>query len=45
LNLNAATAIVFTTLENGTIRINDNIVSTIESNADIDITPNGTGTT
>ncbi len=43
--LNAADAIVFANLENGTIRISDNIISTINSNADVDITPSGTGTT
>ena len=43
--LNAADAIVFANLENGTIRISDNIISTIDSNADVDITPSGTGTT
>ena len=45
IDLNAAEAIVLGTLENGTIRINDNIISTMTSNADIDLTPNGTGTT
>ena len=44
LYLNAADAVVFSTLDNGTIRINDNAIRTVESNADIDITPNGTGT-
>ena len=43
--LNASEAVVMSNMENGTIRISDNIISTIESNADIDITPNGTGTT
>jgi hypothetical protein len=39
IDLNAAEAIVLGTLENGTIRINDNIISTMTSNADIDLTP------
>jgi hypothetical protein len=43
--LNASEAIVMANMENGTIRISDNIVSTILSNANIDLTPNGTGTT
>ena len=43
--LNASEAIVMANMENGTIRISDNIISTIVSHADIDITPNGTGTT
>ena len=43
--LNANEAIVMANMENGTIRISDNIISTISSNANIDITPNGTGTT
>jgi hypothetical protein len=42
--LNAADAVVMANMENGTIRISDNIISTIVSNADIDLTPNGTGT-
>jgi hypothetical protein len=45
LNLNAAEAIVMANMENGTIRISDNTISTIISNANIDLTPNGTGTT
>lgn len=45
INLNAADAIVMANMENGTIRISDNIISTINSNADIDLTPHGTGTT
>ena len=45
INLNAGEAIVMANMENGTIRISDNIISTINSNANIDITPNGTGTT
>lgn len=43
--LNAADAVVMANMENGTIRISDNTISTIVSNADIDLTPNGTGTT
>ena len=39
IDLNAAEAIVLGTLENGTIRINDNIISTMTSNANIDLTP------
>jgi len=45
LYLNASEAVVIANMENGTIRISDNIISTISSNADIDLTPNGTGTT
>ena len=45
LYLNASEAVVFTTLDNGTIVINDNTISTVQPNADIDLTPNGTGTT
>ena len=45
INLNAGEAIVMAAMENGTIRIDDNIISTIETNANIDITPNGFGTT
>ena len=41
--LNAADAVVMANMQNGTIRISDNIISTIESNADIDITPYGVG--
>jgi hypothetical protein len=43
--LDAAEAVVMANMENGTIRISDNIISTISSNANIDLTPNGTGTT
>lgn len=43
--LNASEAIVMANMENGTIRISDNIISTIISNTDVDLTPNGTGTT
>lgn len=42
--LNAADAVVMANMENGTIRISDNVISTISSNADIDLTPHGTGT-
>jgi hypothetical protein len=45
LFLNASEAVVMANMENGTIRISDNIISTIESNADVDVTPHGTGTT
>lgn len=45
IELNAAEAIVFANFENGTIRISDNAISTIDSNADVDLTPSGTGTT
>ena len=39
INLNAADAIVMANMENGTIRVSDNIISTIDSNADIDLRP------
>jgi len=42
--LNASTAILMANMETGTIRISDNIISTIISNADIDLTAGGTGT-
>ena len=42
--LNAGEAIVMANMETDQIHISDNIISTIDSNADIDITPNGTGT-
>ena len=45
IELNAAEAVVLHTLENGTIRINDNTISTIVLNTDVDLTPQGTGTT
>ena len=45
INLNAADAIVMANMENGTIRISDNVISTIVSNSNIDLTPHGTGTT
>lgn len=41
--LDAADAIVMANMENGTIRISDNIISTIVSNADIDLYPNNGG--
>jgi len=41
--LNAPEAVIFTTLDNGTLRINDNVISSTISSADIDITANGTG--
>jgi hypothetical protein len=40
---NAAEAIVASTIETDNIRITDNTISTFNSNADIDLTPNGTG--
>ena len=43
--LNAAEAVVFGNIENGTLRISDNTISATVSNANIDLTPNGTGTT
>ena len=43
--LNASEAIVMANMENGTIRISDNIISTISTDTSIDLTPNGTGTT
>ena len=45
IELNAADAVVMANMENGTIRISDNTISTIVSNANIDLTPNGAGTT
>lgn len=45
INLNASEAVIIPNLENGTIRISDNTISTIESNANIDLKPNGLGTT
>jgi len=43
--LGAKTGVSFGSMENGTIRIKDNTISTITSNANVDITPHGTGTT
>ena len=43
--LNAADAVVMANMENGTIRISDNVISTMVSNANLDLTPHGTGTT
>jgi len=43
--LNASSAVVFTALDNGTIAIDDNKISTIISNSNIDIVPNGTAET
>lgn len=40
---NAAEAIVASTIETDNIRITDNTISTFNSNADVDLTPNGTG--
>ena len=40
---NAAEAIVASTIETDNIRITDNTISTFNSNADFDLTPNGTG--
>ena len=40
INLNAGEAIVMAAMENGTIRIDDNIISTIDSNANIDLSSN-----
>ena len=37
--LNASEAVVFANIENGTIRISDNVISTTLSNADIDLAP------
>ena len=45
ISLNAAEAVVMANLDNGTIRISDNTIRTMDSNADIDLTPNGVGTT
>lgn len=44
INLNAADAIVLSNLETTEFTISDNRISTIRSNADIDLIPNGTGT-
>jgi len=41
--LDAQEAVVLSTLDNGTIKVNDNIISTTVSNSDIDIVPNGSG--
>ena len=43
INFNAAEAIVATTIETDNIRITDNTISTFDSNASFDLTPNGTG--
>jgi hypothetical protein len=43
INFNAAEAIVATTIETDNIRITDNTISTFNSNASFDLTPNGTG--
>jgi hypothetical protein len=41
--LNAAEAVVFSNIENGTLRISDNTISATISNANIDLLPSGTG--
>ena len=43
INFNAVEAIVASTIETDNIRITDNIISTFNSNASFDLTPNGTG--
>jgi hypothetical protein len=43
INFNAAEAIVASTIETDNIRITDNTISTFNSNASFDLTPNGTG--
>ena len=43
INLNASNAIVLSNFETDNIHITDNTVSTYRSNANIDVTPNGTG--
>ena len=43
INLDAADAIILSNLETSEFTISDNRISTIRSNADIDLIPNGTG--
>ena len=45
INLASGNAVVMATMENGTIRISDNIISTIDSNANIDLMPEETSLT
>jgi cytoskeletal protein CcmA (bactofilin family) len=45
LNLNASEAIVMPALSNDTLLFNDNYIASTISNASIDLTPHGTGTT
>ena len=45
INLHAGEAVVMATMETDQIRISDNVISTINSSANIDITPGGNGTT
>lgn len=45
LNLSAGNAIVMANMETDQIRISDNIISTINTSSNIDITPGGSGTT
>jgi hypothetical protein len=45
INLASGNAVVMATMENGTIRISDNIISTIDSNANIDLMPEGNSLT
>ena len=45
INLDAGNAIVMSNMETDQIRISDNIISTFNTNANIDITPGGSGTT
>ena len=45
ITLDAAEAIRFSTLDNGSIRINDNTIRTLDTNANIDLIPQGTATT
>ena len=44
INLNAKDAIQFSNLQTDEINISDNIIRTVNSDANIDLTPNGTGT-
>jgi len=45
ITLDAAEAIRFGTLDNGSIRINDNTIRTLDTHANIDLIPQGTATT
>jgi len=45
ITLDAAEAIRFGTLDNGSIRINDNTIRTLDTHANIDLMPQGTATT
>lgn len=45
INLNAGEAVVFAALENGSIRIDDNKISTLQTDQNINIVPNAAGET